>query len=87
MSTATSTVSGNESTVVESGFLGRVQAPSPVSHTHVAAAGTYDMSPRGRKIVYLYPTGRCLVSWERRSLGLVRLFSMAKYSVAPSALR
>ena len=53
MSTATSTVRGNESPANENGFLGNIQAPGPVSNVLLTASETDDMSPRTRRIVYL----------------------------------
>jgi len=53
MSTATSTVRGNESTLNENGFLGNIQAPGAVSNVLLTASETDDMSPRTRRIVYL----------------------------------
>jgi len=50
MSTATSTVRGNESTLNENGFLGNIRA---VSNVLLTATETDDMSPRTRRIVYL----------------------------------
>jgi|KBSMisStaDraftv2_1062788.scaffolds.fasta_scaffold3214051_2 TRAP-type C4-dicarboxylate transport system permease small subunit len=51
MSTAISTVRGNESPVNDNGFLGNVQGT--VSNVLLTATETDDMSPRTRRIVYI----------------------------------
>jgi len=54
MSASTRPIHGNESSVNESRFLGHAQASGTLSNPRVTASEDYDMSPRVRKIVFLF---------------------------------
>lgn len=53
MSTQTSAVHGNESSVNEGGFLGSVESHGAATHPQATSAETYDLSPSARRAVYL----------------------------------
>jgi len=53
VSTQTSAVYGNESSVNERGFHGSIQAHGAVTRPQATSADTYEMSPSARSAVYL----------------------------------